>query len=105
MFAVIRFKNAQHKVSNGQLIKLPRFDYDEKENSIVFDQVLLVADEDKITVGEPEIKGAKVTAKILGKSRSKKVRVFKFRAKKRYKRTAGQIQDQVLVQIENINLK
>lgn len=105
MFAVIKFKNAQYKVTSGQVIKLPRFEYDEKESSIVFDQILFVADEDKVTIGEPEIKGAKVTAKILGKTRSKKVRVFKFRAKKRYKRTAGQIQDLVAVQIEKINLK
>jgi len=105
MFAVIKFKNTQHKVAVGQKIKLPLFDYDEKENSITFDQVLLIADENKIHLGEPEIKGAKVTAKILGKSRSKKIRVFKFRAKKRYKKTAGQIQDLVDVQIDKINLK
>ena len=105
MFAVIKFKNAQYKVMGGQIVKLPHFDYDEKERLIVFDQVLLIGDDEKVTVGEPEIKGAKVTAKILGDTRSKKVRVFKFKAKKRYKRTAGQIQDLVNVQIEKINLK
>jgi len=103
MFAIIKFKNNQYKVSNGQIIKLPNFDYDDKKNSIVFDQVLLVCDEDKVTVGEPEIKGAKVTAKILNKTKSKKIRVVKFRAKKRYQRTAGQSSDQVVVQIENIS--
>ena len=105
MFAVVKFKNAQYKVKVDQKIKLPLFEFDEKKNSIIFDQVLLVANEKKVTVGEPEIKGATVSAKILGKSRSKKVRVFKFRAKKRYKRTAGQIQDFIDVEIEKINLK
>lgn len=105
MFAVIKFKNAQYKVESGQTIELPHFEYDKKNKSIVFDQVLLTADDDKVTVGEPEIKGANVTAKIIGDTRSKKVRVFKFRAKKRYSRTAGQVQDLVSVQIEKINLK
>jgi len=105
MFAVIKFKNNQYKVESGQIIKFPRFDYDKKVDSITFDQVLLVSNDDKVVVGEPEVKGATVSAKILGDTRSKKVRVFKFKAKKRYKRTAGQTQDLVEVQIENINLK
>lgn len=105
MFAIIKFKNAQYKVISGQIVELPRFDYDKKEDSIIFDHVLLVGDETKTTIGEPEIKDAKVTAKILANAKSKKIRVFKFKAKKRYKRTAGQIQNLVKVQIEKITLK
>lgn len=103
MFAIIKFKNNQYKVSKGQIIKLPSFDFDEKKNTIVFDQVLMICNEDKITIGEPVIKGASVTAKILNKTKTKKIRVVKFRAKKRYKRTAGQSSDLVVVQIEKIS--
>ena len=105
MFAVISHKNNQFKVTEGQIIKMPVTDYDETSKKIVFDSVLLVADGDKISVGTPEVKGAKVEAEVLSAGRTKKVLVFKFRAKKRYKKTAGSRTDFLNVQINKIDFK
>lgn len=105
MFAIVNYNNNQYKVSEGQIIKLPDFEYDEKNKNIVFNQVLLISDNGKVTVGKPNIDKAQVAAKVLNKTKSNKIRVFKFRAKKRYKKTAGQRSNFVLIQIEKINLK
>ena len=105
MFAVIKFKNNQYKVAPDQIINLPSFDFDEKNKTIKFDQVLLVSDGEKIEVGNPCVSGVSVEANILEKIKSDKVRVFKFRAKKRYKKTLGQRQDLIRVKINKINFK
>jgi large subunit ribosomal protein L21 len=105
MFAIISYKNNQYKVKEGQTINLPMTEYDEKSKKITFDSVLLFADDDKISIGDPEVKGAKVEAEILSAERTKKIKVFKFRAKKRYKRTAGSRTDYLKVMINKIELK
>ena len=105
MFAVIEFNKKQYKAVPDKVIDLPNFEYDEKEKKIIFDKVLLISNEDKTEIGQPEIAGAKVEGEIISKARTDKVRVFKFRAKKRYKRTKGQRQTIVKVKINKINLK
>jgi len=105
MFAVIEFKKSQYKVAPGEIISLPNFVFDQKDKKVVFDKVLLVNNDKEILIGQPEVKGASVSAEIIEKARTEKIRVFKFRAKKRYKRTAGQRQNIVKVKIDKINLK
>lgn len=102
MFAIIDFNNVQYKVEPGKEYNLPLFEYDEKKPAIVFDTILLLSDDKNVTVGTPAVAGAKVSATIVGKTRSEKVRIFKFKAKKRYKRTGGQVQDLIKVKIEKI---
>lgn len=105
MFAIISYKNNQYKVKEGQIIDLPMTEYDEKSKNITFDSVLLLASDDKVSIGTPEVKGAKVDAEILSMERTKKVKVFKFRAKKRYKKTAGSRTDYLKVKINKIEFK
>lgn len=105
MFAIFSYKNNQYKVSPDQVINFPMVSYDEKDGKLTFDSVLLVADGDKITVGTPEVKGARIDASVVSKARTKKVKVFKFRAKKRYKRTAGSRTDYLKVKINKIEIK
>ena len=84
---------------------MPNFDYQEKEKKLVFDKVLLIQTEDKIKIGYPYIKDATVLADIVESYKTDKIRVFKFRAKKRYKKTSGSRQKMVRVKINKINLK
>lgn len=104
MFAIVSHKSKQHKVEPG---KTYRFDLTEKseDNKIKFEEVLLIADEKSVLVGEPFIKGASVEAEIVGDIRDDKVKVMKFHAKKHYKRNGGHRQGYTEIKISSINSK
>ena len=102
-FAVIEHNKNQYKVEEGKTIDLPNFEYDEKKKDIVFDKVLLLELDEKPEVGTPYIDKAKVSGEIVESYRSKKLRVFKFKPKKRYQRTHGQRQTYVTVKIDKIS--
>lgn len=102
-FAVIEHNKNQYKVEEGKNIDLPNFEYDEKKKRIYFDKVLLLEVDEKPKVGAPYLEKAKVSGEIVGTKRSKKLRVFKFKPKKRYQRTYGQRQTYVTVKIDKIN--
>lgn len=80
-------------------------EYDEKDKEIIFESVLLVADGDKITIGEPEVVGAKVIAEVIEEFKTRKVKVFKFHSKKHYTRTAGSRSAVLKVKINKIETK
>lgn len=105
MFAIIEFKNNQCKVKEGSLLALPNFEYQEKDKKIIFDKILLIQTEGEAKIGTPHVQGATVSADIVESFKTDKVRVFKFRAKKRYKRTSGSRQKMIRVKINKINLK
>ena len=89
MFAVIEIAGHQYQVEKGR-----KFDIDQQEaevgSTIAVDQVLLVSTDGKdAKIGAPYVAGAKVTLKVLDQHRGDKIRVFKMKAKKRYRRTFG----------------
>lgn len=88
MFAVFASGGKQHRVTEGEVIKLERLVADPGEE-VVFDKVLMVADGDDVTVGAPYVAGGKVTAEVLGHDRHKKVRIIKFKRRKDYMRRQG----------------
>jgi len=100
MFAVFEYNKVQFKASEGTEPQMPKIVSDKK--TIVFEDVLLVSDDKKCEIGTPYVKGAKVEADILGEERTEKIRVFKFKAKKRYKRTAGHRDEKTRVLIKKI---
>jgi len=88
MLAVIKTGGKQYLVSPGQKIKVEKIN--KKEGAeITFDQVLLLEKNKKADIGCPLIKGAKVTAKVLRQGKGKKVIIFKYKPKKRYKVKKG----------------
>lgn len=98
MFAIIRTGGKQYLVSPGQKIKIEKID--KKEGSeIAFSEVLLLEKGNKLEIGTPLVKGAKVIAKILEQGKAKKVIVFKYKAKKRYKVKKGHRQPFTEVEI------
>ncbi len=105
MFAVISHKGNQYKVETGKEYKIDLVDSNEDQKKIAFSDVLLANDGTKNIVGKPVIEGASVEAEILGNISDDKVLVFKFKAKKRYKRTGGHRQSYTLIKVTNISLK
>ena len=81
MYAVIRDKGREFKVSEGDVIKLDKNKLD-KGDIIEFEEVLLYSDGDEIEVGQPVVSGAKVTAEVLGDAKGKKTVAIKFRRRK-----------------------
>lgn len=87
-YAVIKTGGKQYKVSEGDVIEIERLN-SEKDDKVVFDKVLLLVSDDKIKIGKPFIEGEKVEGKLLENLKGDKIRVSKFKAKVRYRKTIG----------------
>jgi large subunit ribosomal protein L21 len=85
MFAVFTSGGKQHRVTEGEVVRLELLDAEPGEQ-IVFDRVLLVADGDNVAVGAPYVDGGKVTGEVVGHDRARKIRIIKFRRRKNYMR-------------------
>ena len=100
-YAVIFSGGKQYRVFAGQRIKLEKLS-GEPGSSLVFDKVLMIANGDDIQLGAPYLEGAQVLSEVLDQNRHKKIRVFKFKRRKGYKRTQGHRQDYTEVLIKEI---
>ena len=103
MYATIEFKGKQYKAEKDVVLTVDKLDA-EKGTKIDIDTVLLVSDGDKISVGTPYVKGAKVTVVVEDSFRDKKVLVFKYKTKKDYHRLIGHRQQYTKVRVESITL-
>ncbi|GAI09003.1 unnamed protein product [marine sediment metagenome] len=102
MLAIIKTGGKQYKVAPGDKIKIEKID--KKEGSeITFKEVLLVEKNKKLEIGTPFVKGAKVVGKILSQGKGKKVIIFKYKPKTRYKKKAGHRQSFTEVEILKMN--
>lgn len=103
MLAVIKTGGKQYLVKKGDKIKVEKLKG--KEGSeINFTDVLLIQKEKETIIGKPIIKDAKVVAKILEQGKGKKIIIFKYKAKKRYKKKAGHRQPFTEIEIKDILL-
>ena len=101
IYALIETSGRQFKVSPGQTITVDKMPIAEG-SQIDLDKVLLISDEGKITSGRPFIEGAKVTATVVGEGRGKKVVVYKYKSKTRYRKKMGHRQQYTKLAIKNI---
>ena len=103
MIAVIKTGGKQYKVKEGSKVKVEKLPTD-KGGKVVFDQVLLIADEagQNVKIGTPTVPGAKVEAAVLEQGRAKKVVVVKYKPKIRYHKKTGHRQAFTEVKIEKI---
>ena len=101
MFAIIETGGKQIKVEEGQEIFVEKLDVNEGD-SFTFDKVLFVGG-DAVKVGAPTVEGASVTATVQKQGRGKKITVFKYKAKKNYKRKQGHRQPYTKLTIDKIN--
>lgn len=109
MFAVIETGGKQYRVQPGdvldvELLPLEEGKSEEKGQSVTFDRVLLVYGEGGTRVGNPVIPGASVEAELLHSTRGPKVRIFKQRRRKGYKRQGGHRQDYLKVRVKSISI-
>ena len=101
MYAIIESCGKQYKVSKGDIIFFEKLDVEEGKK-VTFDNVILVADGEKIEIGTPFVKDIKVEGKVLSHGKAKKIIVFKYKAKKNYKRKQGHRQPYTKVEITSI---
>jgi large subunit ribosomal protein L21 len=102
MFAVFASGGKQHRVTEGEVIRIERLSVAPGEE-VVFDKVLMVADGDQVSVGAPFVDGGKVTAEVIGDGRGKKINVIKFKRRKDYMRRQGHRQWFTELKITGIN--
>lgn len=102
MFAVLKTGGKQYKVTEGDVIFIEKLGLEADEN-YTFTEVLAIGSDDGIKVGVPFVDGATVTGKIIKEGRSKKIIVYKYKAKKGYHKKQGHRQSYTKVQIEKIN--
>lgn len=88
MYAVIKTGGKQYRVEEGDLLRVEKLETPTGDK-VEFDQVLLVADGDDIKIGEPLLKGAKVSAEVVEQGRHKKVKIVKFRRRKHSRKQQG----------------
>jgi large subunit ribosomal protein L21 len=101
MYAIIETGGKQIKVEEGQAVYIEKLNVEAGE-TVTFDKVLFVGGE-TVKVGSPVVAGATVTAKVEKQGRQKKLIVFKYKAKKNYKKKQGHRQPYTKVVIEKIN--
>ena len=101
MYAIIESCGKQYKVAEGDVVFFEKLDVEEGKK-VTFDKVILVSNEGKIEVGAPNVKGVKVEGKVVSHGKGKKIRVYKYKAKKNYRRTQGHRQPYTKVEITSI---
>ena len=101
MYAIIKVDSQQYKVSEGDEIKVQKLG-EEIGQRIEFKDVLLVADEEKVAVGQPTVKGTKIVGEVIGQGKEKKVIIFQHRRRKDSKRKQGHRQPFTRVKILEI---
>jgi large subunit ribosomal protein L21 len=102
MYAVVATGGKQYKIKEGETLRIEKVDGNVGE-AFTFDQVLMVADGEKLAVGQPMVQGASVSAHIVEQGKSKKILVFKYKRRKRYRRKQGHRQPFTAVRIDNIH--
>jgi large subunit ribosomal protein L21 len=103
VYAIVISGGKQHRVQNGDLIKVEKLDGD-VGSKITLDQVLLVGGEGETKIGQPRVDGASVEAEIVRHGRDRKVRVFKKKRRKNYRRMYGHRQPFTHLKITGIEV-
>jgi len=100
-YAVVEINGSQHKVTEGEELDVDKIE-GKKGKKLSFDKVLLIVDKKKRKIGNPLVKGAKVTAEILEQFKGKKIRVATYKAKSRYRRVIGHRSQLTKIRIKKI---
>jgi len=104
MYAVIRSGGKQYRVREGDTIRVEKLPAGRGEK-VTLDEVLLVSDGDNVTVGNPHVKDARVTATVQAQGRGPKVKIVKFKRRKGYLRQKGHRQSYTELAITGIKAK
>lgn len=103
MYAVIKTGGKQYKVSEGDTLDVEKID-GEKGNEVIFEEILMISKEGEIKVGTPYVEGAKVTGEIVAQTRGSKIKVFKMKRRKGYRKKTGHRQELTGLKIKEISM-
>ena len=104
MWAVVEIGKKQYIAKKGSVLEVERLKTANKKQ-ISFDKVLILADKKDVSLGTPYIKGAKVKAEILGEKKLDKVIIYKYKRRKKYRKTQGHRKIVTRLKISNITKK
>lgn len=109
MFAVIESGGKQHRVAEGDVVRLEKIQAEHGTDllpgdSVQFDRVLMMSDQSQVVSGEPLVEGGVVEGELISEGRGKKVRIIKFKRRKNYLRRQGHRQSYSEVRITKIQL-
>jgi large subunit ribosomal protein L21 len=103
LYALVRSGGRQYRVQPGETFKVDKLAA-ELESSLVLDQVLMVSDDGDVTIGSPVIDGANIACTVVRHERGPKVRVFRFKAKKGYRKRSGQRRDLTVLHVDEVSI-
>ncbi|MEA1935218.1 MAG: 50S ribosomal protein L21 [Thermodesulfobacteriota bacterium] len=103
MYAVIKTGGKQYKVSEGDILNIEKIE-GEQGDTVIFDEVLMLSGDVDIKVGTPYVMGAKVTGEIVAQTRGPKIKVFKMKRRKGYRRKTGHRQELTGLEIKEISI-
>jgi large subunit ribosomal protein L21 len=101
MYAIVKTGGKQYKVREGEILRVEKLTGD-VGSEISFEDVLMFSDGEAVTVGQPKVDNVTVSGHIVEQGKSKKIIVFKYKRRKRYRRTQGHRQQFTAVQIDSI---
>ncbi len=103
-FAIVEQGGKQYRVAEGSTIEVDRLQ-NEVGEALTLEDVLLSVDDDKVVIGTPLIEGAKIQAKVVDHIKGRKILVFKYRPKQRYRVKSGHRQQYTRLLIESIEME
>ena len=101
MYAVVATGGKQYKVKEGDVLRIEKID-GEVGAEVDFDQVLMYCDGEQVRVGQPNLEGAVIRGHIVAQGKDRKIIVFKYKRRKRYRRKNGHRQAFTAVKIDTI---
>jgi len=101
MYAVVATGGKQYKVQEGEILRIEKLT-GEIGSQVAFDQVLMLSDGENVKVGQPVLEGVQVKGHIIEQGKHKKILVFKYKRRKRYRRKQGHRQPFTAVKIDAI---
>jgi large subunit ribosomal protein L21 len=104
MYAVVNSGGKQYKIQQGQILRVEKISGD-VGNPVTFDRVLMFSDGENISIGQPALEDVAVEGHIVEQGKAKKIIVFKYKRRKRYRRTRGHRQEFTAVLIDSIKPK
>ena len=101
MYAIVKSGGKQYKIQEGDVIRVEKIPGD-LDNPISFDQVLMFSDGENVRIGQPELNDVTVKGHIVEQGKAKKIIIFKYKRRKRYRRKQGHRQQYTAIKIDQI---
>jgi large subunit ribosomal protein L21 len=103
MYAIVSINGVQTRVAPDEVLEVPRLT-GEPGKTVTFDRVLFVADGDRISVGQPFVPGASLTAEVVEHLRGPKLKIFKFKRRRDYRRRRGHRDELTRIRVTGIQV-